>query len=379
MSTNRELVDAAWILLRQATITVAEWEKRVASGYYGQRHIDPLKETKTGQASELLRQVLDCPVIEPPPPPPPPPPATTRRFGIANGQGADTLEMSNDADLARYLDLFKANGIAAQRIPADFLTANVRRQVGACIARKIRPLIGIRPNGIGAMTPQAYGDLCRAFTEFGTSIDYELGNEPNLQGFYGATLDPAAWRLRINAGYDAIKAAVPGAKVITGGLSPAGPYGFVDAGRMNPLTWLERALQSGPMRFDVLGWHPYEWGAGLAYHPSSAWSQLIETPVNARSLLAQFGYGDRKIAATEYGSPSHDATWTTGGVSEARQAELIGQAVAKWRSWDWADDFFNYSGRDRPSLAGNREGHFGLIRAAWSEKPALASYRTAAA
>lgn len=68
MVTNRELVDAAWAELLTATISPAEWQKRVQNGYKGQPY--NWQNTAIGKAKLKFDQVVDCAVAPPPPPTP---------------------------------------------------------------------------------------------------------------------------------------------------------------------------------------------------------------------------------------------------------------------------------------------------------------------
>jgi hypothetical protein len=143
---------------------------------------------------------------------------------------------------------------------------------------------------------------------------------------------------------------------------------------MNPVTFLQRMYAAGAGgHFDALGWHPYEWGGGVRYHPMSAWSQLVETPTSARSVMIAHGDGAKQIWGTEYGGPTFG-----GGISEGAQAQLVTTAYERWEKWDWSGPLFWYSARDAGTSANDLQDHFGLVRRDFSPKASFAAYRALA-
>lgn len=158
---------------------------------------------------------------------------------------------------------------------------------------------------------------------------YEIWNEGNLSAFWGSAPNPEKYATVLAAGYDGVKAAQPGAIVITGGMAPAGPLGESTASQMNGLTFLQRVFAAGGgAKCDAIGWHPYDRG-GFGYHPSSAWSQMVETPTSVRTILEQTGQGQKPIWATEYGN-SRD--W---GLTDAVIASRVTDAYSRWGGFPW--------------------------------------------
>ncbi len=103
---------------------------------------------------------------------------------------------------------------------------------------------------------------------------------------------------------------------------------------------------------------------------------MAETSPSLRSIMAANGDGDKQIWATEFGAP----TGTAGqAVSEAAQAQLVGDAYARLKGWSWAGPAFWYSQRDQSTSLSSVEDNFGLIRFDWGNKPSYAAYQSAAA
>jgi hypothetical protein len=116
---------------------------------------------------------------------------------------------------------------------------------------------------------------------------FQVWNEPNLapylapqwvqQGSSFVPVAPGHYRLMLNAAYDAIKRAQPGALVVTGGTAA---FGDSDGGaRMQPARFVREMLCvskslrpvpcSDPARFDVLDHHPYSFsGPGQSGYQS---------------------------------------------------------------------------------------------------------------
>jgi polysaccharide biosynthesis protein PslG len=95
-------------------------------------------------------------------------------------------------------------------------------------------------------------------------------------------------------------------------------------------------------------------------------------------VMAANGDGLKKVWGTEYGPPT---AGSPGAVSEATQAKHVTDAYRLWRSYTWAGPLFWYSGRDvaAPGESGEAWRYHGLLRRDFTQKPAWAAYRAAAA
>jgi hypothetical protein len=186
-----------------------------------------------------------------------------------------------------------------------------------------------------------YADFCAAVVNrykpggtLGTNVtSYELWNEPNLARFWGGLpSDPAKYAGMISAAYTAMKAAYSSCFVVTGGLSPAGSYGYNAGGNRNPLNYLEGIIAGGAgQKFDAVGWHPYG-AAGFADgEPWSAWWQMYGTTPSVRSILTANQRPTVPIWATEYGD-STDAGWggLPGAITETTAAARLTEAYSRW-------------------------------------------------
>jgi polysaccharide biosynthesis protein PslG len=303
----------------------------------------------------------------------------------------------SEAELARELDEYQTVGASWIRIdinwsliqrggPASYEWEPFDRIVRAARSRGLRVLAGVlytpawaRPGTPDSRYPPAdlatYAAFCREAVEHYAPMGvrhWEIWNEPNI-GFWKPEPDPTRYAAMLKLAYPAIKRADPDAFVISAGLSPYGGYGNTAPGLMNPVTFLERMYAAGAAgSFDALGWHPYNFG-GLFFHPMSAWSQLTETSISARSLMIANGDGDKQIWGTEFGAPTGTSS---GAITEEAQAALLREGYAKWGAWSWAGPLFWYSFRDAGTNPSDREHNFGLVRQDYSRKPSFAAYRT---
>jgi hypothetical protein len=326
----------------------------------------------------------------------PPRSLSVSAYGIAAGGNLQNL--SSD-ELGRELDVYRAAGSKWIRIdmnweviqaggPSSYNWAPFDRVVQSARARGLEILATFiytpawaRPGtNSGSYPPNdlaAFAHFCRAavarFAPEGVH-HWEVWNEPNISGFWGSGPDPARYTQMLRVAYDAVKAVDPHAFVVSAGLSPYGGLGARSSSAMNPVSFLEGMYAAGAGgHFDALGWHPYEWGVGIHFHSMSAWSQLVETPTSARSVMTAHGDESKQIWATEYGAPTF-----AGGITEDAQAQLVRSAYERWDSWRWAGPLFWYSARDAAMDPRDREAHFGLVRRDFSPKASFAAYRALA-
>ena len=203
----------------------------------------------------------------------------------------------------------------------------------------------------------------------------EIWNEPNIQNFWQ---NPSGDRYAqiVKSGYTAIKAADPTVMVLAGSSAPAGD---VPGEYVAPVTFLKQLYDAGAGGyFDALSHHPYNYVAGktadylMGYQDWSAWSQMAETPESLRSVMTAHGDAAKKIWATEFGAPTN-----ADGLSELEQGKLAAQALAKWKTYPWAGNFYWYTLHDDCTDAANRECFFGAVRNDNLPKPAYTSLKNA--
>lgn len=191
---------------------------------------------------------------------------------------------------------------------------------------------------------------------------FEIWNEPNLARFWPSGPSAAEYVPLLRAGFEAVKAASPGATVVLGGLSRS------DAG------YLQSVYDAGGGRwFDVAAVHPY-----TVADPTVCWSSIdafcaIET---VRRTMVANGDAAKELWLTEYGwSSSPLAPWS---VDEARQADYVAKALAKLETYPYVTKAFYYGFRnlwweqDDPREWG---ANLGLLRTDFSPKPAYYAFR----
>lgn len=190
---------------------------------------------------------------------------------------------------------------------------------------------------------------------------WELWNEPNHSGFWRPCPDVASYTALLTLGSAAAKAVDPDAFVVSAGMSPATDNGC----NIAPRTFLAGMYASGGQgSFDALGHHPYSYPAYPGEeHGWSAWYQMYGTSPSLRSIMEDWGDGDKPIWATEWGA-------RIGPVDEDTQADMLSRAYGLFGSYSWAGPLFTYTYRDYDS--------FGLVRSDWSPRPAWYAYQAAA-
>lgn len=131
---------------------------------------------------------------------------------------------------------------------------------------------------------------------------YSIGNEVNLsREWAGGRPDPALYVRLLRIAWEKIKAADPGALVVSAGLAPTGGDG---PGYIDDLRYARLMLEAGAGQyFDVYGFHPY----GFAYPPEQDPSApgvnglAFRRAEAHRALMEQYGLSDRPMWATEFG------------------------------------------------------------------------------
>ncbi|GAB7044565.1 MULTISPECIES: cellulase family glycosylhydrolase [Catenuloplanes] len=187
---------------------------------------------------------------------------------------------------------------------------------------------------------------------------WEIWNEPNLPVAWSPAPDPDAYAALLAETYRAIHAADPDAVVLSGGTG-GGATG------VPTLDWY-RALYDRGLRdaCDAVAVHPYP----DAPAPDSG---EMATAREVRALMDANGDGATTLWGTETGAP-------TGGrpsIGESAQADLLPDLYALWTGEiPGTGPLLYYTLRDFGGA--DREGHFGLLRADGTRKPAYDSFRS---
>ena len=226
---------------------------------------------------------------------------------------------------------------------------------------------------------------------------YELWNEPNLQREWrGEPLDPALFVALIQEGSQAIRAADPSARLISGAPAVTGINDGETA--VDDRIYLQGMVAAGVGQWvDGVGVHPY----GFANPPQERWDDpthrasshnehpsffFRDTLEDYRAILVEGGLSALPLWVTEFGWPSVDglgAVDTTGWayarqVSEAQQADYVTQAFKMGRAVDWTGPMILWNlniatiwGGDRPESA------YSVLRPDGSYRPVYIAVRVA--
>jgi hypothetical protein len=197
---------------------------------------------------------------------------------------------------------------------------------------------------------------------------WEIWNEPNLQRFWGALPNPAAYADLVNAVAPRVRLGDPGAPILVGAMSPANDE--ADGSTLSPMTFLRGIYDGVPLaNFDGVSVHPYSypaWPTG-----TEEWNTFFR--MNAlRTLMVDRGDADTKMWITEYGAPTGTAS---GAVSLDDQAGMVVAGVREARRRSYVGPMYLYSLRDTAVDPADRESNFGLTTYDGRPKPAYTALR----
>ena len=239
-----------------------------------------------------------------------------------------------------------------------------------------------------AAVPAAAGDVfaqpasSAAFATYAAAVaarygpegakDFEIGNEPNTQGSWEPTPNPAAYTADLKAAYAAIKAVDPSAVVLSGGLAP----GYDTSTSYSPTTFLTDMYAHGAKgSFNGVGAHPYSFPAAPdTYEDWSAWSQMAATTTSLRSIMIANGDSAKKIWITEYGAPTIGPV----AISEADQSTDLVQAIAQVKQVSYLGALYIYTWQDVDSVGVGNNG-YGMLTNVGAQKLSYAAVTAALA
>jgi polysaccharide biosynthesis protein PslG len=236
---------------------------------------------------------------------------------------------------------------------------------------ELLPILGSVPawaGGGGAYwaypEPGAFEDFfAAALRRYPDIAAWEVWNEPNNATFSQPGPDPARFVELLRSARRARDRVGSRAKLIAGGVAPAGVYG--------PVEWVDEvARRSGLSLVDGLGVHPYS-----AQEPDDpgAWMMRLEA---LHDHLAALGRPDLPLWLTEYGAPSMPVASGYGPpLTEWQQARRLRLAFALASRWPWVANLTWYEYRDGCSDPANAECNFGLVHHDLTPKPAYAALR----
>ena len=233
-------------------------------------------------------------------------------------------------------------------------------------------LTGLRKRGIGALVglvgspawanggrapnyaPRAteFADFAgAAAARYGWVRDWLIWNEPNQARWLRPTSPSVYVRSLLNPAYEAIHDANPRARVGGGVTAPrAGSNG------VSPVLWI-RGMRKARPRLDAYAHHPYPARptdtpfAGDC--PQSSCRTITMATLERLLDETRRAFGPKRIWLTEYGYQTG-----TFGVTQRRQAELIGQSAFRVARAPRVDILIHYLVQDEPENARFQSGLF---------------------
>jgi len=177
---------------------------------------------------------------------------------------------------------------------------------------------------------------------------YQVWNEPNLaREWAGRRPDPVEYVALLQTCYVAIKAADPGAIVVSAGLAPTATD---DKGAMPDDKFLREMYEAGARPyFDVLGLHAPGYKAPPELSPDEAAASdeygrqrafCFRHVEDMRAIMEQYGDGDKQVAIVEFGwtsDPREASSYHWHAVTEEQKADYLVRAFRyareNWSPW----------------------------------------------
>jgi O-antigen ligase len=196
-----------------------------------------------------------------------------------------------------------------------------------------------------------FGDWAAALaSRYGAQIDYyEIWDEPNIAPHWGEReIDPAAYARLLREGAIRVRAADPGAVILTGALAPNVEPGGAN---MSDLVFLDDLYQQGAAEwFDVVAAQPYDFDQPSAA-PADPGELNWDRIALLRAVMDEHGNGETAVWAVSFGSGSMEPEATRTLIEQARESwPWLGPML--WAAWLPGDLHGGYAVMD---LAGNPE------------------------
>ena len=289
------------------------------------------------------------------------------RFGIQDdawlAHGAGTLDERLDrlealgVDLVRYnLRWDEIEPVRGERDwqDSDLVLEGLRsRGIGAVVG-----LVGSPPWANGGRGPNfapgasSFAAFARAAaTRYRWVSQWLAWNEPNQRRWLRPTSAAVYVRQILNPAYLAIRGVNPRARVAGGVTAPRGSTGGV-----SPVAWI-RGMRAAGARLDAYAHHPYPSNNRETPFSGGCGHCATITMATLERLLTEVGraFGPKGIWLTEYG-------YQTGafGVSQQRQAELIGQSGLRVYRSPRVEMLIHYLVKDEPDQGRFQSGLYNL-------------------
>jgi len=246
-----------------------------------------------------------------------------------------------------------------------------------------------------------YGDFVAAVAQryCGKVQAYEIWNEQNLRREWNTGRDLSAQEYveLLRVAHDRIKAVCPSAIVVSGGPTPVG---YTSATAVDDLQYLREMYQAGLSSYcDAVGVHPSGFNNPPDWRYPPPYSEagdstgfrndrqfyFLNTIEGYHDIMAEFGDGDRKLWATEFGwasvenltdSPAEGYEYAADN-TEIEQAGSLVTALQVARSKGYMGVMFIWNLNFAPARGADDErAAFGILGEDWGQRPA---YQTLAA
>ncbi|MBA2331751.1 MAG: cellulase family glycosylhydrolase [Actinobacteria bacterium] len=289
------------------------------------------------------------------------------RFGIQDdawlAHGPGTIETRLDrlerlgVDLVRFNlhwnEIEPARGAPNWDSSDTVLQGLRQRKIGAVVGLVGAPRWangGRAPNDVP--TAASFAAFARAAaSRYSWVREWLVWNEPNQARWLKPTTPAVYVRSLLNPAYTAIHAVNPRAMVAGGVTAPrAGSSG------VSPVQWI-RGMRAAGARLDAYAHHPYP--GRPSDSPSAGGCQVAGcetiTMATLERLLAEVtrAFGPKRIWLTEYGYQTGP-----GGVTQQRQADLLGQAALRVYKAARVDLLIHYLVVDEPTSERFQSGLF---------------------
>ena len=228
-------------------------------------------------------------------------------------------------------------------------------------ARRIGAVVGLvgSPRWANGGKAPNYAPSAASFSRFARAAatryswvrEWLVWNEPNQARWLRPTSPSVYVRSLLNPAYAAIHAVIPAAKVAGGVTAPrAGTAGI------SPVQW-NRGMRAAGARLDAYAHHPYPARPSDTPFAGGCPQAGCETITMAtlERLLREVGraFGPKRIWLTEYAYQTGP-----GGVSQQRQAALLGEAALRAFKAPRVDLLIHYLVVDEPTTARFQSGLF---------------------
>lgn len=319
---------------------------------------------------------------------------TPTTIGLAD---SNLVRLGDEALIDEQLDMMQALGVQNVRIGISWISTQLaedgnffwgatdyvineayRRGMGVLGVLHETPAWAGSPPLSGIPNLDAFGRFAGAVAERyeGKVSALEVWNEPNGRPFLNP-VDPAAYAGMVKAAYTAIKAfddlddPDDDITVVAGVLGSGRTVG--NDFTMNPIDFLQGMYDAEAHGyFDAFSFHPYHYDIPFSEGATQSDSPLLQLRA-IRALMEQYGDGDLKVWASEYGLPTtpldplHPLLYN----SPQKQADFLADFLASWQREEGTGPIFIYSTRDLNSGSTSDQDNFGIWYTDWTEKPAV--------